>query len=89
MKQKIPDKTYLVRWDPGRAKFIALDEDGNLLGTDVSRNRTIGSACREAVRASKDGVRVIVMFEDENGRRTKACVVRAPGDTGSLKLTRA
>ena len=75
MKQKFQDVTYLIRWDLDRWKFIALDEKGHLLGTDLNRNRAIGSACRAAVCASKDGTRVTILFEEENGRRRKVCVV--------------
>lgn len=76
---RVPNVTYVVRFDPTRGKFIALDEEGNLLGVDLSRNMTIGSAYGAAIRASlKDGVRVTIMVEDEKGRRKRERVVEPP-----------
>jgi hypothetical protein len=77
-RTKVPSVTYLVKFDPTRRKFVALDEEGNLLGTDLNKSRTIGSAYREAMRVSKDGAQVTVMVEDEKRRRKKECVVDPP-----------
>ena len=69
---------FTVKWDTRRRTFVALDEGGNLLGIGQNKNRTIGSAFRDATARSKAGVRVVVKVEGETGKYKTERVVEPP-----------
>ena len=75
--KRVPERIFRVAWSAVRRRFVATDEEGNDLGVSVDRENAIGSAVREAGRASRDGCRVVVMVEQQNGKLRKEYVAEA------------
>jgi hypothetical protein len=64
----VPTLMFKVRWDVDRREYVALDTAGALLGASSDENEAIGSACREASKTSRAGVRVLVTVQSDDGR---------------------
>jgi hypothetical protein len=77
LAKKLSQRIFRVAWSPTRNRFIASDDGGNDLGVSVDRENAIGSAVREAGRASRDGCRVVVMVEQQNGKFRKEYIAEA------------
>lgn len=62
---------FHVAWSAQRQRFVVSDNNGNDCGASVDRENAIGSAVREAGRASRNGCRAVVMVEQQNGKFRK------------------
>lgn len=78
MVARPPNRTFKVYLDHDRNRFVAVDDNGDLLGVSPNKNNAIGSAVRDAVLASKEGCRVIVMVEKQDGSFGKEFVASPP-----------
>lgn len=73
-KPRIRDRVFRVYLDKRRNRFVAVDDNGDLLGVSTDKDNAIGSAVREANMASRAGYQVIVMVENSNGSFKKEYV---------------
>jgi hypothetical protein len=65
--KKPPTRLFRVSWDAKRERYVAKNDNGGLLGADLTLNVVIQSAVREADLACREGVRVAVKVEQETG----------------------
>jgi hypothetical protein len=77
--RKVPKITYVIKWDPDRRRFIALDDASALLGLSQTQGVAIGVARTAAINAARlQGAQVSVVVEDENGKRKKQWTFAPP-----------
>ncbi len=60
-------RAFTVEWNMQRGRFVALDDDRNVLGTSVSQNSAIALAIRDANLASRSGNLIMVRVLQQNG----------------------
>jgi hypothetical protein len=76
------ERQFRVRWDAKRECYVAMDDNGDLLGADRTLDSAIGSAVREAKRASHAGCRVTVLVENCDGLFKREYVAQPVPGTG-------
>ena len=79
-RPKIRKITYMVKWNPTRRRFFALDENGILLGLSEVQGLAMGiarTAAMKAVRVAR--VLVSVIVEESNEKLRKQWTFTPPG----------
>jgi hypothetical protein len=82
-KKAIGERQFRVRWDAKRERYVAMDDNGDLLGVDRTLDSAIGSAVREAELASHAGCRVTVLVENSDGIFKREYVAQPVPRTGA------
>jgi len=75
-------RQFRVRWDAKRERYVAMDDNGDVLGIDRTLDSAIGSAVREAKLASHAGCRVTVLVENSDGIFKREFVAQPAPGTG-------
>jgi hypothetical protein len=79
-RRTIPRVTFEVKWDPGRQRYIAMDDGGVLLGMSAVKGLALGIARTGAMKAAKQHrAAVSVMVEDDFGKFQKQWTFAPPG----------
>ncbi len=79
------ERQFRVRWDAKRERYVAKDDNGDVLGVDCMLDGAIGSAVREAKLASHAGCRVTVLVENSNGIFKREFVAQPAPGTGAIQ----
>ena len=77
------ERQFRVRWDAKRERYVAINDNGDLLGVDRTLDSAIGSAVREAKLASHAGCRVTVLVENCDGLFKREYVAQPIPKTGA------
>jgi len=73
---------FAAKWDPARRQYVALDDNGGLLGMSRLKGLAMGIARSAAVNAAKErGVKITVMVEDDSGTFRKQWTFAPPSKT--------
>jgi hypothetical protein len=75
-------RQFRVRWDAKRERYVAMDDNGELLGVDGALDSAIGSAVREAKLASHAGCRVTVLVENSDDIFKREYIAQPAPGTG-------
>jgi hypothetical protein len=71
---------YVAKWDEERRQYVALSDDGALLGMSHLKGLAIGLARTAALDASRERhIRITVMAEDDDGKLRKHWTFTPPG----------
>lgn len=71
-------RTFTVEWDRNRQRFVALDDEGAMLGIFPNQSNAIGSAIRNAKMASRAGCRIAVRVLQQNGTFRNEYIAQPP-----------
>lgn len=68
-RRPIPKIAFRAIWDANRRRYVAVDDDGALLGLSPDKNLAMGIAHTAALNAARDRVAAVsVMVEDDRGK---------------------
>ena len=71
---------YVAKWDEERRQYVALSDDGTLLGMSHMKGLAVGLARTAALHAARERrVRITVMAEDDDGKLRKQWTFAPPG----------
>jgi hypothetical protein len=71
---------YVAKWDEERRQYVALSDDGTLLGMSHVKGLAIGVARTAALDAVRERrVKITVMAEDDDGKLRKQWTFAPPG----------
>jgi hypothetical protein len=71
---------YVAKWDKERRQYVALSDDGTLLGMSHMKGLAIGLARTAALDAVRERrVKITVMAEDDDGKLRKQWTFAPPG----------
>jgi hypothetical protein len=71
---------YVAKWDEERRQYVALSDDGTLLGMSHVKGLPIGVARTAALDAVRERrVKITVMAEDDDGKLRKQWTFAPPG----------
>ena len=71
-------RIFTVEWNKDRQKFLALDDQGDVLGSFPNQSNAIGIAIRDAKLASRDGCRIAVKVLQQNGTFRNEYIAQPP-----------
>lgn len=71
---------YVAKWSEEHRQYVALSDDGTLLGMSHTKGLAMGIARSAALDATRERrVRITVMVEDDNGKLKKQWTFAPPG----------
>ena len=71
-------RIFTVEWNNGRQKFLAIDDQGDVLGSFPNQSNAIGIAIRDAKLASRTGCRIAVKVLQQNGTFRNEYIAQPP-----------
>ena len=71
-------RIFTVEWNNDRQKFLALDDQGDVLGSFPNQSNAIGIAIRDAKLASRAGCRIAVKVLQQNGTFRNEYIAQPP-----------